>query len=346
MRTTIPARLDVIQDTKSLDVTEDTLFTWTDGTRFTLMIADGAPQRLKTTGSLKPLLSTYGPDTAPGRYAALLSRDVTTEWVTRSEASPSDIALAVNAKLRESLEQVYGELSAEAVLRKEPTLEALRHDARALRWILPVCCYTIAQVDLVAGNVHYGHAGDTAIFALYKDGHTEQITPDQMAQHDDKMRYRIREVMQSQPINSREDLRPFLDEIWTLNQYNGLYHNYEDENGQPDPEVGVGVINGLPQLADYLVSGTLQIDTLEAIIVATDGFFWPAPLDESSEQSADRLNRMGQMIRQYGLKAYMAALRTEELTDSDGHKYQRFGSHDDATAIMLAFDVRYPFTRR
>jgi hypothetical protein len=336
VRQTIPARIDIIQDTKSLTITEDTLFTWSDGTRFTLMAADGAPQRLKTTGSMRAMLDAYGPGTAPGRYAALLARTVTA-GMAAGPAAPSDFALAVNARLRANLEAVYGELTAEAVLAAEPTLTQLAEDPRYLRWILPICCYTLAQVDLERGAIHYAHAGDTAIFALYRDGRTAQITSDRMAQHDDKMRYRLREIMQDQPVRGLEDLQPHLGDIMALNQYNGIYHNYVDEGGAPDPEVGVGVINGLAPLADYLETGVLAVDELDGLLLTTDGMFWPAPLDESAEAAQARVDRMGRMIREQGLQRYVAALREEERSDADGRKYQRFGNHDDASALLLTF---------
>ena len=48
-------------------------------------------------------------------------------------------------------------------------------------------------------------AGIRHCFLLYQDGQTVQITPDQMAQHDDKMRREYRRVLrQHQPKNEEE----------------------------------------------------------------------------------------------------------------------------------------------
>ncbi len=337
-RQTIRALIDLIQDTKSLSTTEDALYVSTDGIRLTLMVADGAPQRLKTTHSLAPLLMEGGQSIKPGRYASHLAREITARMADKPHVTPREMALMANTSLRQQLERVYVRLTAEAVLAVEPTLTPLRQDPRFIRWILPVCCYTVVTIDLVSGAVHYAHAGDTAIFACYRDGHTEQVTPDQMAQHDHKVRARIRDLMQTVDIRSRDDLAPYREELQAIDQYNGIYHNYEDEHGAPDLTVGVGVINGLPQLEHYLVEGALDADDLQGLIVASDGMFWPSPLDETPEARADRINRMGHHILAHGLRSYVQALRAEEAADSDGRRYQMFGSHDDATAAVVIFD--------
>ncbi len=335
-RRTIHAQISTILDTKSTDVTEDTYFVHHNGETITVMVADGAPQRLKTTGSLLPMLQQYGQDTAPGRYAAYLTRDVTAEVSTNSPDTPlADICLVANQRLRKELEAIYGEITVEAVMAKEPSLTKLTEDPRFVRLILPICCITMARVDLYNGRLSYAHGGDTALFLLYKDGRTVQITPDQMGQHDDKMRAEIQAIVDETGKRDRETLLANWDRFKSVDVYNGIYHNYEDENGAVDPAVGVGVINGLPQFENYLVTSEVSIDDLEGILVTSDGFFWPSALGETEEQAAVRVNEMGQMVRQQGLAGYMKSLREEESSDADGSKYLRFGSHDDATAVWL-----------
>jgi len=335
-RQTITAQIATILDTKSTDVTEDTYFVHHNGESITMMVADGAPQRLKTTGSLQPMLTQYGEGTAPGRFAAYLSRDVTAEMSTTAPEVPlADICIAANNQLRAELEMVYGEVTAEAVLAKEPTLTKLAEDPRFVRLILPICCITMARLDLYTGQLSYAHGGDTALFLLYKDGRTVQFTPDQMGQHDDRVRAEIQAIIDETGKRDRETIMAHWDRFKSVDIDNGIYHNYESKDGKIDAAVGVGVIDGLPQFADYLVTGQVPVDDLEGVLVTSDGFYWPSALGETEEQAAERVNRMGRMVRTNGLAGYIQALREEEDSDADGSKYLRFGSHDDATAIWL-----------
>ena len=80
-RQSIHTQIETLTDAKSLDSTEDRMFVCHNGQSLTLMIADGTPQRLKTTGSMRPMLNTYGGNTKPGQYAAMLTRDVTAEKI-------------------------------------------------------------------------------------------------------------------------------------------------------------------------------------------------------------------------------------------------------------------------
>ncbi len=338
-RVTLVSNVFAVTDAKSLDTTEDSFFVFQHGAVLYLMVADGAPQRLETTESLKPLLSTYGAETKPGRYAALLARDVCARLAA---AQPTmalrDMVLEANRELASRLKDIYGAITAEAVRQLEPSLSVLSEDPRYVRWILPVACLTLARIDLRTGRLAYAHCGDTALFALYRNGRTVQVTPDQMVQHDDKVRSVIARIVEQTGIRDFDLLQPHLAEAWRLNQYNGIFHNYVDERGRTDLTLGCGVINGLPELEAYLITGELDVHEVEAVVVCSDGCFWPNPLGEQPDHTDLRIQMMGAMLRSGGLRAYIKALRREEASDADGAKYLRFGTHDDATALMVYFD--------
>ena len=337
----IHTQIETLTDAKSIDTTEDTMFVCHNGQYLTLMIADGTPQRLKTTGSMRPMLNRYGSHTKPGQFAANLIRDVTAEQTLMlSQMSVKDIPLIANQRLREALEAVYGDISSEAVLKQEPTLTKLQDDPRFVRLILPACCITIARLDLHEGTLDCVHGGDTALFLLYQDGRTIQITPDQMAQHDDKMRREYRRVLREHQPKDEAEFRALATDARLINMDNGIFHNYEDEDGRTDVALGVGVINGLPQLEAYLVDDTLGLNDLEGVVLTTDGMFWPGPLDESEEEAQARVNHMGDLIRERGLKGYLKALHEEEQSDAHGERYQHFAKFDDATAIYVRMETK------
>jgi hypothetical protein len=339
-RQSIHTTIKTLTDTKSLESTEDTYFVNHNGEHLTLMVADGALQRLKTTGSMKPILKQYGDTTKPGQYASSLIRDVTAELsITAPHIPIQEIPLAANQRLNDALKSVYGDVSRTAVTEIEPTLASkLQEDPRFVRLILPACCITIARLDLKNGTLDYTHGGDTALFLLYRDGHTVQATPDQMAQHDNKVRRQRLQIMKEHNPKDLAEFRALTSDAQVLNINNGIYHNYEDEHGNIDPSVGVGIINGMPQLESYLINDTISLDNLEGVVATSDGMFWPAPLDETDEQAENRVNHMGNLIRQHGLKGYLQALHTAMLSDEYGEPYRNFVKLDDATAIHVQLE--------
>lgn len=335
IRQLIDTSINTITDTKSLDTSEDTYFAQHNGQQLTLMVADGAPQRIKTTGSMKALYHQYKNVSKPGQYAAHLTRHTTAEQtIMRPHQSVGDIPLIANRRLREALESVYGEISASAILEHEPTLNRLQDDPRLVRLILPACCITVARIDLEYATLSYGHCGDTALFLLYQDGSTVQVTPDQMKQHDDVVnRERSRVVKEHQPQDDAE-YRQMTADAQITNQNNGIYHNYVDQDGNTDTTLGVGVINGLPQLETYLVTDTISLENVEQIILTSDGMLWPGSFHETIERAEERVNYMGNLIRQHGIHGYLQLLH-QDISNPESPNYRRFGKVDDATAVHV-----------
>lgn len=160
-----------------------------------------------------------------------------------------------------------------------------------------------------------------------RDGTVQQVTPDQMAQHDDAFKA-VHKAMPDEPAR-----HPFFSALGIsraaeMNRMNGLYHNYIAPDGTLDPAVGVSVVDGLPQMRAYMFTAKRTLEDVQAVLVVSDGVFLPSPAD-ASLPAAERLDRMGQIIRERGLAGYIDALRAEER--------RQHLSHDDATAVMLRF---------
>jgi serine/threonine protein phosphatase PrpC len=331
------AALAAIQDMRDDHLTEDSYHLASNGDQIVALVADGAPQRVKTTEKMRPMLDTYGPETTPGRYASLLARDVIARQTTESPTiTLKDAVIAANDSLRAGLESIYGELSAQAVLAHQPELSFLRDDPRLLRLILPVCCVTAARVDLRAGRLEYAHGGDTGLFLFHRDGRVTRATRDQMLQHDSAA---VRMALALQHKSGAPDLVSVIrhEKVAEVNVGNGIYHNYEDEHGQADATVGVATINGLPSLAAYVETGSFPLDDLDAILLCSDGFYYPAPLEESEAEARARYRLMREEIEAGGLTGYIAALRAAEQSDPGFTKYPRLGQFDDATAVYITF---------
>lgn len=325
------AKLSFMQDTSDNHLTEDALWAGVFETYTILAIADGAPQRIRPIKSMQPMLSKYakafGDHVTPSGVASRLFCQTTATLASKS-ISLAEIVNQANQKLAQELISIYGDLSCEAVLKQEPHLSILSQDERYLRMILPATTYTVARVNWPLGTLEIAHGADSALIAIYKDGSAKQLTPDQMVQHDKK----VKEVLLNIPEAKAE--HPFFQiqhnsRAREINQFNGLYHNYLDAKGNIDKEVGVSVINGLPQLMDYMFEVNVPIDNLKALLLITDGVFLPSEGETSIQKMCD-------YVMQYGLEAYIAFLRSEEKRIRDVG-INPFQGHDDASAILLSF---------
>ncbi|MFQ3648543.1 MAG: hypothetical protein SNJ54_13900 [Anaerolineae bacterium] len=328
MMTPVSRTLHIVQSTGGDHLTEDACF----GTMFehhaVLLVADGAPVRLRPVASLNALTAKfadrYGAEVTPSGVASRLVRDTVARHAPDIPFTPlTEIIAEANTRLAEELRAIYGDLSAEAVLRKEPALTILAEEPRALRLMLPVCTYTAVRVDFARQQVEVAHGADSALLLLRCDGTLQQITPDQMKQHDDAFKAALKTIP-DEPAQ-----HPFFKVLGVnraveLDRMNGLYHNYVAPDGALDPTVGVSVVNGLPQMRDYMFNAVVPLAGVQAVLVVSDGVFWPSADDVSD---IERLNMMGRMISEQGLVGYMEALRAEE-------RRQQL-SHDDATLVML-----------
>lgn len=303
-----------------------------------LVAADGAPVRFRPMNSLQPLLDKYAPrygaEITPSGVAARLIRDTVAEMSARYPAVPlADMIVQANQRLTDELVAIYGELTAEAIAALEPELTILHEDARYLRLGLPVATYAAARVNWQAQMLEVVQGADAAVFAIYYDGTVKQLTPDQMAHHDRA----AKKLWLSQPAAPAE--HPFFHALgdnrgMEVNRANGLYHNYVGPNGEIDESVGVSVVDGLPEITDYMFTLECSLDDIRAVLVTSDGMFWPAPLDETEAQAGQRVQQMGERIMRDGLDGYITALRAEEtrVRESGINPYQ---FHDDATGLLL-----------
>lgn len=284
-----------------------------------LAVIDGAAQRLPS----RALQALYDPAGTAARFAAQLTRDV---FAQAHALSPRALLLRANALLREKLETIYFPLTAETLLRHEPDLAPLREDPRLLRLLLPVAVVTAAKVIFATQTVEVAHAGDTAMFAFCDDGSTQELTDDQMGRYDDTAVELAKSIQREQGAAHLSDV--VQDErMRRVNQHNGIYHNFVDEAGTPDPARGVGVINGLPELASYIQDIRFSLDRVTGLLLCSDGFLW--------HDLPTRQQTMREQIQRVGLSGYVQALRDLERADAGLDRYPRLKLHDDATAVYM-----------
>jgi serine/threonine protein phosphatase PrpC len=317
-------------------VNEDTILYIGNGNLLYLIVIDGASQRLKASRIAALGKQKYGKNTTGASYAANLTRDtIAKAIVDQFGVEPDKLLLAANDTLRVEITKLYGAYSAEAILQQEPTLSELRDDPRLVRLALPVCVATIALIDFQSNNMRWAHAGDTALFLFHNGGRIEKITNDPMEQHDQSA---LKIAKQLQDLHQYKHFAEVigLDEVTTANKNNGLYHNYVEQNGEANYELGVAVVNGLPELSHYIQKGNIDsLTEIQSILLCTDGFMWPAKWQESKADTDIRLQLMIDYIKDGSLSNYLERLRKEEEEDSERDNYPRFKVHDDAAALYL-----------
>lgn len=233
--------------------------------------------------------------------------------------SPRSMILQANAALHDWVRDVYGFFVPETITGQEPPLEPFRDDPRYFRLVLPACVTTVVRIDASTSTLEFAHLGDTELLLFYADGRTE------------------RGAVPKRP-NMAQGVVDATDDDPRIRKYRrgGLMHNFTHPDGRPDPTIGVGVVNGMPEAADFVLTGEIDLSGVEVVCVCSDGFLWPVADEGDPAQVESRLTTMRERIDSGGLAVYLNALRAEEATDPDRTTYPRPKVHDDATALLVS----------
>ncbi len=304
---------------------------------------DGATTRL-TPPPLQRYLDTLPDKLTPAAFAARLVRDLlATQIGTGMPADLRTLALEANADLGRALIRLFGALALERMAFPDEILQTVGHDPRLVRLGLPACVMTLAEYNPADHSLRYVHAGDTSLLVAYRDGRVSIPTAHNLASDDTLMRT-IHQSRRYHPDLSFRELAQQPD-IRRFNRDNALLHNYVDEYGLPQPSLGGGVLDGLPELRYFLKIGEIPLNGAAFVCAMTDGLEWPASADEvfcddpvqAAEFMARRRAHMAEQIGTRGLAGYLALLRETEAADPDHETYPRMKTHDDAAGVLLRF---------
>ncbi len=314
------------------NVNEDAWFIVEKGAVIYLGVIDGASQRVPTD-KLKLLFAKFGNKATAAAYAARFTKVFIENEINNNEiVSLSKLMLKANKNLGSEIDLAFRRVYADGLFSEEPGFSFIRQDPRLIRLALPVCVATIVELNIKKNSLKFAHIGDTELTIFNDDDDLMCLTENQMGKHDEKV---IRLARQLQKVRHANHLSDVLNapEIISKNKYLAVYHNYIDESGRPDRNLGVGVINGLPQMEYYIQTGSLSLDSVSEFLLCTDGFPRPPQWDETQITEKRRYLWMRNIIKKQGLKIYLRRLRAIELKDETRDKYPRLKVHDDATAI-------------
>ena len=312
-------------------VNEDAAYLAVNDETVTLLAVDGATPRLPAHALTLLLAAWPEQPMTPAGHAARVAR-VTVACTPH--LALRDRLLAANAELRQQLVDVYGALTPDTVIGQEPHVRDIGSDPRLFRLVLPACVATLAEVDLAARHLTYAHAGDTALFVWYADGRIDKVPSADLAGREGEFLARAWAMQDRPPDGSF--VQPMRGEDLVLaDKLTGIFHNYVDEHGSTDPALGVAVINGLPQLDAYLMSGEFDLTGATGVLVCSDGLLWPAERNAPPDDAVRRWAFMRDTIQHDGLTGYYRQLRELEASDPRCQRFPRFKVHDDATGLYL-----------
>jgi len=299
-------------------------------------VIDGAGVR-KNLPEIGEKVRMQFPNLTPAAFAShLLKRSLEQQLRDNPLYSLSTALLQANDLLRAEITQIVGTFDARQIVQKLGTPFA--SDPRNVRLVLPTCVVTLARLDLTHARLEFAHLGDTGLFEMFYDGDVVRHTRDQMSLFDLQALASVLTLQQSQQIEHFENAVSSPEGREFIIQ-SGLRLNYVDDFGNTDPQQGCGAMNGLPEMEDYIETGTVELDVSRTVgfFLLSDGLDLLSPLHEDPVQQQQRYRKTGQLIRQFGLRGLYNEMRRMALSDVHLDTYPRTKLQDDATGIYLEF---------
>jgi hypothetical protein len=187
---------------------------------------------------------------------------------------------------------------------------------------LPASTATLVQIIPDRGVVCLSHAGDSFCIFFFTNGHSKFITTDRNRDCDNKM-FQLMEKISKEKNITPSDARQ--DEI--VKQ--ALLDMRQDTYNRPDG-AGQGIINGSPHAEQYMQDVEFSLNSIQAILLGTDGLI-PPGWDEQDEEDRGKLLAA---IKKGGLEEVIRIKK--EIEDNDPDRYIiRYKHSDDATGILI-----------
>lgn len=187
---------------------------------------------------------------------------------------------------------------------------------------LPTSTATIAKINFLENRLDISHVGDSFAAVLCEDGTTELLTDNLHRPHDVKVLELVQQIAKEKAITPREAradprIRAAIMEMFQTTR------NRADGTGE-------GMVNGDPNMDQYIYVRSLPLAGVRAILLGSDGLV-PPDMDESQE---DDRRVLFDIVCREGIEALIELTRNTEDDDPD-FWHLRFKHADDATGILL-----------
>lgn len=204
-------------------------------------------------------------------------------------------------------------LQANRQLREQMIAAGIEPTDKSQLWSAAFCVVRIRDTQ-----IEYVQAGDCMLFAKYADGTYRILTRDQVAPFD-SLSLQASEEAKLQGLHSMKEIREYILPVIRRNRtLANTIHGY-------------AVLNGEPELGNFLESGTISRAGLSKLYVITDGLF--LPLEEGS--AGDPWMQTVMAIERMGLAQYADYIEGLEQADPDCEKFVRLKVSDDKTGIVI-----------
>jgi hypothetical protein len=302
-------------------------------------VIDGAGVR-KSLSQLETKIRAKFPCLTPAAFASHLVKRSLEGFLRENPAAPLASALAwANDALRAEITRLIGFFDPAQMIAQLD--QPFSGDLRNVRLLLPTCVVTLARINLVRARLEFAHLGDTSLYEAFHAGGVLRHTRDQMDSFDAEALQGIRAMQLERGIDhfreavSSPEGREFITR-------SGIYLNYVDADGKTEKGQGCGVINGLPEMEDYIETGNSPIDISKTVgfFALSDGLELLAPWQESAQQKQARYEKTSRLIRDTGLRGLYHEMAQMAAADAELDRYPRTKLQDDATGIFI--ELGYP----
>lgn len=203
------------------------------------------------------------------------------------------------------------------VANRELRMEMLNYDIDLKhKEVLWSACAAIIRINEY--SIEFAQVGDCMIIAVYADGLIRVITRDQLA-HVDQETYRLWAEGLAEGLTSRQEL------------WDHVKAQIVKGRQLTNTPSGYAVLNGEPEVADYMESGRINRINLKAILLMTDGLYLPK---RANEKLFDAME-VTKLVMKQGLEPYISGVIELEENDPECHIYPRVKTSDDKTAIWI-----------
>jgi hypothetical protein len=183
-------------------------------------------------------------------------------------------------------------------------------------------CSVFAVFRVHSHYIEYVQAGDCMLFAKYADGTLRPLSHCQVS-HLDAISIKKREEARILGFTTNESIFEY------------VLPTIRGNRMKSNTLQGYSVMNGEPELAQFLEHGFFNRACLSRLYAMTDGLFYPK---ENIEEETDWKNTLTQ-IDNRGLQYYASDVLQIELTDLSCIRYPRHKISDDKTGIVIDFLV-------
>lgn len=188
----------------------------------------------------------------------------------------------------------------------------------------PGATATVIKIDADTSTLSFAHIADSFGIAYYKDNRSELFTADRTKIIDYKTYELIAQIARERgipPCEARTDERV----------QEALLSSRKKNNNKPDAS-GIGLINGDPNVSQYIQTGELPLEGITAILVGSDGLVPPGWTLDTAKERRKLLNE----LEDGGFEKLFKTKKATEDGDPDW-KHIRYKHSDDATGILLTF---------